>query len=124
MSKRHKRNLPAGPSRSQSSGKIWAAIVVIVMAGAAAAVWVAGRGKETTSLNALSTNAPKAAASTEMATNEVAQAIMVTKELDFGGKPPSIKDALKEIERRHEPDDRTGRTFSMLDAYGEPTPDG
>lgn len=47
---------------------------------------------------------------------------MVTVELDFGPQPPSIADALKEIERRSQPDDGVGRTFAVLDAYGEPTP--
>lgn len=54
---------------------------------------------------------------------EVAQAVMVTVELDFGGKPPSIKDALREIERHCQPDDGVGRTFSILEAYGESTAD-
>lgn len=55
---------------------------------------------------------------------EVAKAVMVTVELDFGGKPPTIAQAIQEIERRHQPDDGQGRTFAILDAYGEPTPDG
>lgn len=49
---------------------------------------------------------------------------MVTVELDFGGKPPSIQDALKEVDRRYEPEDGRDRTFAILDAYGEPTPEG
>ena len=55
---------------------------------------------------------------------DVNTAVMVTEELDFGGPVPSIADALKQIERRYKPDDGQGRTFSVLDAYGEPTPDG
>ena len=57
-------------------------------------------------------------------TLEVAQAMMVTVELDFGAKPPSIAQALHEIERRYEPDDGQGRTFAIIEAYGEPTTDG
>ncbi|MGA2222294.1 MAG: hypothetical protein ABSH21_11085 [Verrucomicrobiia bacterium] len=57
-------------------------------------------------------------------TMEVAQSVMVTVELDFGAKPPSIAQALREIERRYQPDDGQGRTFAILDAYGEPTTDG
>ena len=57
-------------------------------------------------------------------TLEVAQAMMVTVELDFGAKPPSIAQALREIERRYEPDDGKGRTFAIIEAYGEPTTDG
>src|ERR1044072_6772922 len=58
-------------------------------------------------------------------TMEVAKAVMVTVELDFGkGKMPTIAEAVKQIERQYQPDDRVGRTFSILDAYGQPTPDG
>ena len=46
---------------------------------------------------------------------------MVTVELDFGERIPSIKEALKEIERRYEPESGRGRTFAILDAYGEST---
>ena len=52
---------------------------------------------------------------------EIAQAVMVTVELDFGPTIPSIAEALKQIERKYEPADRVGRTFAILDAYGEPT---
>ena len=57
-------------------------------------------------------------------TLEVAESVMVTVELDFGAKPPSIAQALREIERRCEPDDGKGRTFAIIEAYGEPTSDG
>jgi hypothetical protein len=63
-------------------------------------------------------------ASGALATLEVAQAVMVTVELDFGATVPSIANALREIERRSKPDDGVGRTFAILDAYGEPTPTG
>src|SRR5262245_40247710 len=63
-------------------------------------------------------------ASSALLTMETAQAVMVTVELDFGPRVPSIADALKDIERRYQPDDGRGRTFAILDAYGEPTPDG
>src|SRR5205807_7957548 len=46
-----------------------------------------------------------------LATLEVAQAVMVTVELDFGGAVPTIAAALLEIERRYQPDDGKGRTF-------------
>jgi hypothetical protein len=55
---------------------------------------------------------------------EVNKAVMVTVELDFGPRVPTVAEALKEIERRYEPEDRQGRTFAVLDAYGEPTADG
>jgi hypothetical protein len=59
-----------------------------------------------------------------MNTMEVAKAVMVTVDLDYGPKPPTIAQALGDIERRHQPDDGKGRTFAILDAYGEPTTDG
>ncbi|GEM_PF-1597295 len=54
----------------------------------------------------------------------VAQALMVTVELDFGGQPPTIAEAIQQIERGYQPDDGVGRTFAILDAYGEPASDG
>jgi hypothetical protein len=60
----------------------------------------------------------------ELPTIEVAQAVMVTVELDLGQPVPSIAAALREIERRYEPANGQGRTFAILDAYGEPTADG
>jgi hypothetical protein len=54
----------------------------------------------------------------------VNQALMVTVELDFGGPVPSVAEALRQIERRHQPDDGRGRVFAILDGYGEPTADG
>jgi hypothetical protein len=65
-----------------------------------------------------------AAGKTNQPTMEVAQSVMVTVELDFGPHSPSIADALRDIERHFQPDDGVGRTFSILDAYGEPTTDG
>jgi hypothetical protein len=64
------------------------------------------------------------ASSSELATMDVAIAVMVTVELDFGPKIPTIAEALTQVERRYQPDDGQGRTFAVLDAYGEPTPDG
>lgn len=60
----------------------------------------------------------------EMVNMDVAKSVMVTVELDFGKKTPSIAEALAQVERRYQPDDGQGRTFAVLDAYGEPTPDG
>ena len=57
-------------------------------------------------------------------TMPVNEAVMVTVELDFGPKIPTIAEALQEIERRHQPEQGSERTFAILDAYGEPTPDG
>lgn len=57
-------------------------------------------------------------------TMEVNKAVMVTAELDFGPQVPSIAQALKEIDRKYQPADGQGRTFAVLDAYGERTPSG
>jgi hypothetical protein len=54
----------------------------------------------------------------------VAQAVVVTEELDFGGRVPSLAEAVAQIERVSEPDDGQGRTFAILDARGETTPQG
>ncbi|HTG44601.1 MAG TPA: hypothetical protein VK633_08720 [Verrucomicrobiae bacterium] len=60
----------------------------------------------------------------ELPVIDINQAVMVTVELDFGPKIPTIEEALKSIERRYAPTDGKGRTFAILDAYGEPTSDG
>ncbi len=60
----------------------------------------------------------------ETTTMEVNKAVMVTEDLDLGKPVPTIPQGLAQIERRYRPDDGVGRTFSVLDAYGEPTPDG
>ena len=65
-----------------------------------------------------STNAPLSS------TMEINQAVMVTVDLDFGGALiPTIADALQQIERRYAPAEGTGRTFALLDAYGETAPE-
>jgi len=75
------------------------------------------------STNTPAQNAPNST-NAEPGSLEVAQALMVTAELDFGPTVPSIAEALSQIERRSEPADHVGRTFAVLDAYGEPTSDG
>ena len=54
-------------------------------------------------------------------TMEVAKAVMVTAELE-GVK--TIPAALAQIERHYVPEDGVGRTFAILDAYGNVMPDG
>lgn len=68
--------------------------------------------------------APETTPSSELVTMDVAKAVMVTVELDFGPRVPTIAEAITQVERRYQPDDGQGRTFAVLDAYGEPTPDG
>ncbi|HLG93470.1 MAG TPA: hypothetical protein VI546_01395 [candidate division Zixibacteria bacterium] len=66
----------------------------------------------------------KLAQAPTMMTMEVNQAIMVTVELDFGKKIPSLAEALRQIQRLQRPADGQGRTFAIIDAYGEPTSAG
>ncbi len=57
-------------------------------------------------------------------TMEINTAVMVTVEEDFGTPAPTIAQALQMIERRYKPEGTTGRTFAILDAYGEKMRDG
>jgi hypothetical protein len=74
------------------------------------------------SATALQTNSSSAEFDTSRL--EVAHAVMVTVELDFGPKVPSVAEGLVQIERRYQPADGVGRTFAILDAYGEPAANG
>lgn len=127
MSKRHKRNHPNAAARTGNSPSrqksILLGVVVFVGIGAAASIWLSGRKQPAPSSTASSPISSNAPASVVISTNEVAQALMVTVELDFG-RTLSFKDALKEIERRHQPEDGVGRTFAILDAYGQTNADG
>lgn len=90
----------------------------------------ASKGSASAASTPAGPQAPSAApAGTTIPANEIVQmeinkAVMVTVELDYGGKPPSIAEAMRDIERRSQPVDGQGRTFAILDAYGEPTADG
>jgi hypothetical protein len=55
---------------------------------------------------------------------ETAKAVVVTVEIDYGPSPPTIAEAIKDVERRYAAADGRGRTFAILDVLGEPTPDG
>ncbi|MCI0485520.1 MAG: hypothetical protein L0229_02860 [Blastocatellia bacterium] len=123
-----------GRSSTHSHRQRAAALVAImVMAIAALACQNDGSGPQSASPATSDSANPatpagqpgqNASAGTEIHTMEVAKAVMVTVELDFGSKPPTIAEALREVERRYVPDDGRGRTFAVLDAYGETTPDG
>jgi len=111
------------PASAAIVGMLIAAVVIFYYGNS-------GRRKSVTP-NAPAANAQVAGVTTqdmgvtgEPVKMSVAQAVMVTVELDFGGQPPTIADAIRQIERGYAPDDGAGRTFSILDAYGEPTPDG
>ncbi|MFY9573911.1 MAG: hypothetical protein WAV20_21140 [Blastocatellia bacterium] len=140
MAKSKTKNRRGGTTQSSNSSgrnlKRWFPILgVIVVVAIAAVALLAGKANRTGSVSqpippagyatapAPPTSEPPKPAS-ELVTMDVAKAVMVTVELDFGPKVPAIADALTQIERRYQPDDGQGRTFAVLDAYGEPTPDG
>jgi hypothetical protein len=107
---------------------LWAAALGIAIVAAAGVVLVSMRQRDLrraspVNASAAPSNAP-VVANPELSSSEVAQALMVTVDLDFGGHAPAFKDALNQIERRHQPADGIGRTFSMLDAYGETNANG
>ena len=84
----------------------------------AACIWLAAPSFAQLDFSEKLAKAPK------MMTMEVNKAIMVTVELDFGKKIPTIAEALRQIQRLHQPADGRGRTFAIIDAYGQPTPEG
>jgi len=108
-------------------------VAIVAMLAAAAVIFYYGnRGRRKSATpKATAANAQVAGATTqdmgvtgEPVKMSVAQAVVVTAELDFGGPPPPIAQAIQQIERGYEPDDGAGRTFAILDASGEPAPDG
>ena len=107
--------------------KKWLLIVGVIVVAGIVTIALLQHGKETNSQSVAPAPSPvqdQPTPPTELVTMDVAKAVMVTVELDFGTKTPSIAEALTQIERRYQPDDGQGRTFAVLDAYGEPTPDG
>jgi len=109
---------------AETSGiKRWLApLAMVLMLGAAAAIYFYGD-------TLLGKSGSSASAEPDMGLKEpikmnIAQAVMVTVELDFG-RPATIAEGIQEIERGYQPDPgQQGRTFAILDAYGEMTPEG
>jgi len=104
-------------------------ILGVVVAAAIVAIALLQRDKQTNPQPIAPAPAPTSTPdqptpASELVTMDVAKAVMVTAELDFGPKIPSVAEAITQIERRYQPDDGQGRTFAVLDAYGEPTADG
>src|SRR5262245_32621796 len=118
-------------TNSQSGLKKWLIILGVIVVAATLTIALLSRDRETNSKAVVPATSPappqapdQPTPASELVTMEVAKAVMVTVELNFGSKVPSIAEALTQIERRYQPDDGLGRTFAVLDAYGEPTPDG
>jgi hypothetical protein len=107
---------------------IWAGvislIIIAILAALPAVRQTAAAKRAALAAAAARPTAASKSAPTNFSTIEVAQAIMVTADLDFGRQIPAVSEAIKEIERRYEPEDGAGRTFAILDAHGETTPDG
>ena len=108
-------------------------VLVLALGGLAYALFLKNKGAAkanaaTPTVAAVSTSGAKSPPGTnaapELPVIDINQAVMVTVELDFGPNMPTIAEALKSVERRYEPADGKGRTFAILDAYGEPTADG
>jgi len=103
------------PPPLKSALLVWVGVALAVAATIVALTFKSPPPKGKTSR---STNAPLSS------TMEINQAVMVTVDLDFGGAPiPTIANALQQIERRYVATEGTGRTFAVLDAYGETTPE-
>jgi hypothetical protein len=102
----------------------WAGVAVAAAIAGVLLAWIPHRAARRSASTVSNSSNAIATADETLPSAEVAHALMVTVDLDFGGRMPSIKEALTEVERRHQPDDGRGRTFAILDAYGEPTPAG
>lgn len=108
----------------ESTGiKRWLApLAMVLMLGAAAGIYFYGD-------TLFGQSGSSASSDPDMGLKEpikmnIAQAVMVTVELDFG-RPATIAEGIQEIERGYQPDPgQQGRTFAILDAYGEMTPEG
>ena len=131
--KQHKSKHRTPPSRRNPG---WLLLVGIILLGGAAAAFIfkgksisTDSSKVTNAVGTVAAAAVPGAASTNVLTPalpsiEMNQAVMVTQDLDFGTPVPTIAEALQSIERSYQPEDGVGRTFAILDAYGEPTPEG
>ncbi|MEK7829702.1 MAG: hypothetical protein AAB401_01375, partial [Acidobacteriota bacterium] len=108
-------------AKSQGAKRWLAPAAMVLMLGAAAAIFFYG-DKLTGKGNQASSTEPDMGLKEPIKMN-IAQAVMVTVDLDFG-KPATIAEAIQQIERSYQPDDGVGRTFAVLDAYGEMTPEG
>jgi flagellar basal body-associated protein FliL len=132
MSKANQRRSPQPNQASGPARKIWFGLAVVIGLAVAAAI-LAWRSRSDPAPESSSAGAPHlrtnpvtttASTVTNLPSIEAAQAVVVTVDLDFSGQNRSIKEALKEIERRHQPEDGVGRTFAMLDAWGETNVNG
>ncbi len=109
------------PVEIQGAKRWLAPLAIVVMLGAAATIFFYGD-------KLMGKSSQSAITEPDMGLKEpikmnIAQAVMVTVDLDFG-RPATIAEAIQQVERTYQPDDGVGRTFAVLDAYGEMTPEG
>jgi hypothetical protein len=127
---RSKSDVPHNPGGRSWFWFVWAPVALVAL-GIGIVTIREARKPYPDSQNKLAKNTfpdsatPKSSlASNSLPVMEVNRAVMVTVELDLGSPVPTIAEGLKQVERRYRPDDGNGRTFAILDAYGEPTPEG
>jgi hypothetical protein len=120
----HKSRSPAGAHSSARRGAVQrVGMVAVVLLIAAAVVALNRKPAPPPQASQAPATSPQAA-QTNLPTIEINQSLMVTVELDFGPNVPGIAEALRDIERRQQPESGSGRVFAILESYGEPTPDG
>ena len=126
MSKhQQKKGRPSSPpARKSGAGKWLLLLGALVIAGTVTAMVLHNSKVKQGQVVATPSNpSATAVANTNIPTFEINQAVMVTQDLEYSGKLPSVAEALLDVERRHQPDDGRGRVFSILEAFGEPSPD-
>ena len=126
------------PTPPRSSGWLVCLVVLVVAIGVTAfwegrsdkakAAAQSAAARQTTS-TPIAVFKPELLAETNLQTMEVAHSVMVTVMLDFGGEPPSIAEALKQVERQYAPETTNPaagpeRSFAILDSFGQPDASG
>src|SRR5438105_900492 len=112
MANQRKNNRPAQKSGSNSA---WILAGLVLLGGVGYAIYAsktnspptAAIANPSSSVSAAKTGSPVASVATNAVppTIEINQAVMVTVELDFGTKVPSIAEGLQQVDRRYEPAD-------------------
>jgi hypothetical protein len=130
--KRQSKSKAAEPVQTVDRRKWLGPAAIVLMFAAAATIFFYGRSRRNSAPGNIAGGnpstpviaRPSASTQPELVRMKIAQAVVVTVELDFGGRVPTVAEAIQQIERSYTPDDGIGRTFSILDAFGEPTAGG
>lgn len=143
MAKNKQKNTQSKSSLPSSGNALWFVVGVVTVLAILGVIYMLSKPSSTpqptptattqpvqtppatpnTNTNPAAQTPPQTKDSSELTTMDVAKAVMVTVEEDFG-KNATIASALQQVERRYKADDGTGRTFAILDAYGETMADG